>query len=132
MTEGIIEVFTLDEHHVLILLDTIEVPYPVDNLSVDRNGDIYAAAFPQLYKLSESASDPFNIKAPSAVIRIRKGKGREGVVLHGELGDLEVETVLEDDGTVVGGATIAVHDAETGRIFTGGVVVPFINVCETW
>lgn len=122
----------------LTLLDTIRVPYPVDNLSVDKNGDIYAAAFPQIYKWTERASNPFDVKVPTAVIRIKKvgmegkrGKGREGVVLHGELGDWEVETVLEDDGSVVGGATIAVHDAETGRIFMGDAVAPFISVCET-
>lgn len=50
----------------------------------------------------------------------KKGKGRNGVVLYGELGDWEVETVLEDDGSVVCGGTTAVHDAETRRIFIGG------------
>jgi arylesterase/paraoxonase len=138
VTPGIIEVFSLDEHHMLTLLDTIEVPYPVDNLSVDKNGDIFAASFPQVYKWAQSSKDPFNVKVPSAVVRIRKGemkgkngKGREGVVLHGEAGDWEVEVILEDDGSVVGGASIAVHDAETGRIFTGGAVAPFISICET-
>ena len=138
VTPGIIEVFSLDEHHILKLLDIITVPYPVDNLSVDKNGDIFAASFPQVYKWTKSSMDPFNVKVPSAVVRIRKvgmqgkkGKGREGVVLHGELGDWEIETILEDDGTVVGGATTAVHDVETGRIFTGGAVAPFISICET-
>lgn len=122
----------------LTLLDTIKVPYPVDNLSVDKNGDIYAASFPQVYKWIESSKDPFNVIVPSAVVRIRKvgmhgkkGKGREGVVLHGEVGEWDVEVVLEDNGSVVGGATIAVHDAETGRVFTGGAVAPFISICET-
>jgi hypothetical protein len=61
----------------------------------------------------------------------KKRKGREGVVMHGETGEWEVETVLEDDGTVVSGATVAVHDVETGRLFMGGVLTPFISVCET-
>jgi arylesterase/paraoxonase len=138
VTPGNIEVFSLDEYHKLTLHDTIKVPYPVDNLSVDNNGDIIAASFPQVFKWMESSKSPFEVKVPSAILRIRKagmqgkkGKGREGVVLHGELGDWEVETILEDDGSVVGGASIAVHDTETGRIFTGGAVAPFISICET-
>ena len=122
----------------LTLLDTIKVPYPVDNLSVDKNGDIYAASFPRTYKWVESSKDPFKVKVPSAIVRIRKsgvekrkGKGREGVILHGEVGDWDIETILEDDGSVVGGASIAVHDAEQGRIFMGGPVAPFISICET-
>lgn len=138
VSSGIIDVFSLDEHHILKLVDTIEVPYPVDNLSVDNNGDIFAASFPQVYKWVESSKDPFNVNVPSAIVRIRKagmqgkkGKGRKGVLLQGELGDWDVETILEDDGSVVGGASIAVHDVETGRIFTGGAVAPFISICET-
>ena len=120
----------------LTQLDTIKVPYPVDNLSVDKIGDIYAASFPQVYKWGESSNDPFNVKVPSAVVRIRrmgsrKIKGRERVMLHGERRDWDVETILEDDGSAVGGVSIAVHDAETGRIFTGGAVAPFISICET-
>jgi arylesterase/paraoxonase len=138
VTSGIIEVFSLDEKHMLTLLDTIDVPYPVDNLSVDKKGDIYAASLPQVYKWAESSKDPFKVKVPSAIVTIKKSgmdgkksKGREGVILHGELGDWDVETVLEDDGSVVGGASIAVHDAQTGRIFTGGAIAPFISICET-
>ena len=91
-----------------------------------------------MYNWVKSSKDPLNVKVPSAVVRIRKigmrgkkGKAREGVVLHGEAGEWDVETILEDDGSVVGGATIAVHDVETGRIFTGGGVTPFIISCET-
>ena len=61
----------------------------------------------------------------------KKRQSREGVVMHGETGNWEVETILEDNGTIVSGATVAVHDAETGRLFMGGVLTPFISVCET-
>jgi len=120
----------------LTLLDTIKVPYPVDNLSVDKNGDIYAASFPQVYKWGQSSKDPFRVRVPSAVFRIRKTgkdarKETDGTILNSEVGEWDVDVVLEDDGSVVCGASIAVHDIETGRIFTGGAVTPFISICET-
>lgn len=77
------------------------------------------------------------MKVPSAIVRIKnlgmgskKGKKREGMPLSNTVGKWDVETILEDDGSVVGGASIAVHDAKTGRIFTGGAVAPFISICE--
>lgn len=125
VTPGNIEVFSLKEYHKLSFLDTISVPYPVDNLSVDKNGDIFAASFPQVYKWIESSKTPFDVNVPTAVLRIRKAD------MEGKKGKWEVETILEDDGAVVGGASIAIHDTETGRIFTGGAVAPFISICET-
>jgi hypothetical protein len=38
---------------------------------------------------------------------------------------------MEDDGSVLPGATVAAHDAETGRVFLGGSMSPYITICET-
>ncbi|TAQ91347.1 hypothetical protein B7494_g364 [Chlorociboria aeruginascens] len=99
---------------------SIKLSYPLDNLSVDEKGDIFVAAFPMSYKWDETAKDPFGKDLPSTVFRIRKLKE----------GEYEVEKVLEDDGTVLSGITVAVHDVRTGSIFLGGVVAPFIVICE--
>ena len=121
ISAGEIQVFTLTEHKTLQLVDAIHVEYPVDNLSVDKNGDLWAGGLPQIYKWTQSSTDPFGVKCPGAAMRIKKLKG----------GGYEVDTIVEDDGTVLPGSTIAVHDAQTGRIFMGGAMSPYITICET-
>ena len=60
---------------------------------------------------------------PTTVFRIRKpSKGHDA--------EYVVEKVLEDDGSVLPGTTTAVHDAETGRIYLGGVMSAYIAICE--
>lgn len=135
-TGGYIDVFSIDtlsssQGHTLKALNT--EPHhlhhltrlstlPIDNLRPDADGDIYAAAFPACHKWIESEMDPFGVHPPSAVLRIRAGEGEGGYV---------VETVLEDNGSVLPGSTVAVHDAQTGRIFLGGAMAPWISICET-
>lgn len=133
-----IDVFSLTENHLLNPVTTISAPFPIDNLSVDKNGDIYAASFPKLHMMIKHQAKPFELTSPSTVVRIRRagkgyeGKGRQGHLgMEGEKGEYLVEEVLEDDGAIVNGATIAVHDVETGRIFIGGASAPWITVCET-
>lgn len=88
--------------------------YPLDNLSLDkRTGDIYASTFPKLPQTIESFHRPLEINPPSGVLRIRR---RAGDAL-----DYEVTKVLEDNGTVLPGSTVVVHDsAEPERFFLGG------------
>ena len=89
---------------------TIRVGLSVDNGAVDRDGDIYLAGFPTPLKMLQSAKDPWNAHPPTTVIRLRK---------EGE--EYKAEKVLEDgEGKVLAGATVARHDAKTGRIFLGG------------
>ena len=131
-----IDVFSLTEDHLLNPVETIPMPYPIDNLSVDERGEIYAAGIPMVYKWTEGSKDPHNVKVPGAALKVsREGKGHERVGRNKDLkrseGEYSVEKVLEDDGTVFPGTTIAVHDAETGRIFLGGAMSPFITICET-
>ena len=92
-------------------INVIHLGMPVDNLSVDEKGDIYAASFPKIWTFVKSMGDPYNIDAPATIWRIRKsGK------------DYEVEKVIEDgEGKIIGSATIARHDAKTGRLFIGGM-----------
>jgi hypothetical protein len=126
----------MSESHLLQKVNEIKVPLPLDNLSVDKKGDIYAAAFPKIYKWAESSKAPFEVHPPSAVYRIwRPGKGYERTERNHQLeiyhGDYVVEKVIEDDGSVLPGTTIAVHDAETGRMFFGGAMSPYITICQS-
>ena len=92
-------------------VDVIRLGMPIDNLSVDKRGDIYAVAFPDSLKLLRSLDDPYNLDAPSTIWRIRKMGS-----------SYNIHKVLEDkEAKIMGSATVARHDVKTGRLFIGGM-----------
>ncbi|TVY89001.1 Serum paraoxonase/arylesterase, partial [Lachnellula willkommii] len=130
-------VFSLTEDHLLEKVHVIKDLLPIDNLSVDGKGDIYAASFPRTYLFARATKDPFNIDPPSGVVKIsRAGKGSQETSRSADAGNWDdgeyiVEKLMEDDGSVLPGSTVAIHDSQTGRVFLGGVFSPFITICET-
>ena len=116
---GKIDVFALTGEETFADVDTIQLPYGIDNLSVDKNGDIIAATFPVSWKFLQSLEDPYGIDPPTTIFRVRKREQR-----------YEVEKVLEDDGSVLPAATTAVHDVDGGSMWMGGTFAPYISVCE--
>ena len=118
---GSIQVYQPQPDGGLEKVDFIEINYPIDNLSQDVKGDIYAAALPKLWNALAAFDDPLHAVLPSTVFRIHKNQD----------GTHEVEKILEDaNGEVLPITTTAVHDAKTGRIFLSSVISPFITVCE--
>ena len=105
-------------------IDNIRLPYPLDNISEDQNGEFWVAAIPDLKAALAMFENPLGPERPPAtVFRFRRrsdsGKG------------YEVTKMLEDrDGEVLPFATTVVHDAKTGRLFVSGIVAPFIAVCD--
>lgn len=99
----------------------------MDNLSIDKKGHVYTAAFPKVLALIEAVDGKPKagqkwVEIPSTVLRVRREK-------YG--GEWVVEKVLEDiEGVVLPGSTVAVHDAKRGSLWMGGVASPFITVCE--
>lgn len=132
--DGEVHVFSLNQHHMLEFEDSFTIPYPVDNLSVDQHGIIYAAALPKLHKWIKASKDPFNVEIPTAVFKISgagKRRDKRSGRNHGEREkEYVIEKVVEDDGSTLPGTTTAVHDTETGRLFLGGVISPWIGICE--
>ena len=104
-----------------------KMDYPIDNLSEDGNGDIFAAVFPQMTDLQGLFERPMEKRTPSAVWRIRKvggGGGKENL-------RFETERILEDrDSEALSFSTTVEHDSQTGMIFAVGITNPFISVCE--
>lgn len=127
---GDLNIFTLNSQHRLEEITTVQSGYPLDNVHIDSNGDVYSAAFPHAYRLVASGKQPFDINPSAAVLRFRKVANRDA----GETAESQpayvVEKVLEDDGSVLPGTTVAVHDELLDRFFLGGVVSPFITICE--
>ncbi|KAF1945207.1 serum paraoxonase/arylesteras-like protein [Clathrospora elynae] len=127
--DGQIRVLTLNPDKTLRLIDTIHVGMPIDNISPDANGDLYAAAFPSLYQSGKGFADPVGEIAPVTIWRVRKtvDAGLGGV----RSVDYRVEKVLEDkESKVLSGSTTVRHDVKTGRLFISAAVHPFLVVCE--
>lgn len=99
----------------------IKVPYPIDNLAQDAEGDIYVPAFPKMTEMMASFKDAWGPRGQSVVFRLRRSPN----------GNVDLTKIIEDAGQeVLPGSTAVVHDAATGRLFLSGVISPFITVCE--
>ncbi|OBT90342.1 hypothetical protein VE02_03323 [Pseudogymnoascus sp. 03VT05] len=131
---GRIGVFSLSSAG-LTKVHEIRVGMPIDNLSVDANGDIFAAAFPDSLKLVEVVKYATDTILPSTVWKITKVVGEHDESGNGKAsgtGNYRVSKLLEDrEGKFMpSGTTVAVHDAKTGRIFLGAVLGGHVTVCE--
>jgi hypothetical protein len=142
---GGITVFRPKPDGSLLRVHFIDLDYPIDNLTEDSNGDIYAAALPKGMQSLAAFEDPLNPKsAPAAVWRVRR-LNRDDPNKY----KYELTKVIEDaEGELLPSTTTCVHDAKTGRLFLSGelnssddsrphvwltptgVVSPFITVCE--
>ncbi|KAK5245342.1 hypothetical protein LTR07_006577 [Exophiala xenobiotica] len=98
----------------------INLDYPIDNLHEDAEGAIFAATMPRVLEGLAAFNDPLNIaRTPSAAVhrvrRVRTTPQDENEYVY------EVTKVIEDaKGEALPGATTAVHDAKTGRLFISG------------
>ena len=130
--KGFISTYTSSSNGTLTRGTDIPLGIPVDNLSIDSNGDIFAACFPDVLALVANLEGPITEKGnrreiASTVLRIRRVVDEDG---NGETKHV-VEKVLEDiEGRFLPGATVAVHDVKTGMFWLGGVASPFVTVCE--
>ena len=100
---GVIEAFEHVPRQGFQSVARIETGYAVDNLSVDKRGDLYAAVIPQALRMLDGFDDPLNARPPAAAPTYT------------------VKKIIEDmHGEVISGATTVIHDAETGRLFFSG------------
>ncbi|MEY3011606.1 MAG: hypothetical protein RIT45_341 [Pseudomonadota bacterium] len=97
----------------------IECGTGVDNLDVAPDGSIWVGAHPKLLTFLRHARDP-GVLSPSEVLRIDPEHGT-------------VESVLEDDGSKLPGAAVAVLLPETRsgpRLLVGPVFAPHLLDCR--
>jgi hypothetical protein len=102
---------TLVERHVL------KLGYPIDNMSMDQRGDIYAASFPKILDVVEAFENPYDKGFPSTIWRIRR------LLADTNEWNYEIKKIIEhQDSEIINGATVAIHDAKTGRLFMSGMI----------
>lgn len=113
--QGGITVLRPTANNSLEIVEKVDIPYAIDNLSEDQDGTIWAAVIPRGIEILKQSNDPQHYFPSSSVFRLSRGVG----------GKLIAEKVLEDkDGSVLPGTTTVVHDAKTGRLFLGGTYTP--------
>lgn len=96
----------------LEVVDEINLPYAIDNLSEDQDGTLWAAILPRAVEIMKQSTDPHNYFPSSSVFKLSRDAE----------GKFVTEKVLEDsEGRVLPGTTTVVHDARTGRLFLGGM-----------
>ncbi|KAJ5997442.1 hypothetical protein N7499_006162 [Penicillium canescens] len=111
----------------LIQVDSIHTGYPMDNLWLDADGNLIAAAFPDSIAFVKSTMDPYNVVAPATVLTIN-GIANQLKTLGK---DSKVAKLVEDrDAKSLPSSTVAVHDVKGRKLFLAGVFSPFITICE--
>jgi hypothetical protein len=109
-------------------VDKIPLDVPLDNITVDKEGNIVVAAIPHSVGFMQAADDPYNRVAAASVFMVRKRDQK-----HAGLGENNYEAikVIEDrDGKFLPTTTVAVHDVQTNRLFLAGGFSPFLSICQ--
>ncbi|KAF8210112.1 hypothetical protein K438DRAFT_1809026 [Mycena galopus ATCC 62051] len=93
------------------LLKTHSIPTDrgLDNLSMDTDGVIWAASFPDAFALIRHIADPSKL-SPTSAHSIAMNTG-------------------PDDGTLACGTTSVVHDVQGKRLYLHGIASPHLTVC---
>ncbi|KAJ5401833.1 uncharacterized protein N7487_007729 [Penicillium crustosum] len=112
----------------LIQVDKISTGYPIDNLSLDADGNLLAAAFPDSIAFVKSMEDPYRVVAPATVLAVN-GIATQLRTHSGK--NWEVSKLVEDrNAKWLPSSTVVVQDVKSHRLFLGGVLSPFITICE--
>jgi len=123
---GTVTVLERQGDNSLVLTDVIPTDRTLDNLSIDADGMVWAAGFPNfLHTLKTSLRDPL-LSTPSSALRVSLNTGSG--VFYGL--KYKVEKVFEDNGDIASSSTTAVHDSKRGRLFLHGFLAPHLTVCK--
>jgi len=122
---GGIRVFEEGNDNTLVLVDTIPTKYGLDNLSIDKNGAVWAAGFPKMFAIMKQMTD-LDVHVPSAVFRLTANTGTDK--FYGTKYVLDIP--WQDNSTIASGSTTFVHDADRKRLITTGVMARWVTVCN--
>ncbi|KDR75055.1 hypothetical protein GALMADRAFT_523479 [Galerina marginata CBS 339.88] len=109
----------------LVLTESIATDCAIDNLSVDADGQLWAAALPKALMALNHIAHP-ELSSPSAAYRISINTGVNA--FYGE--KYKVETVFADDGSLMTGLTTTAYDSKRKRLFMHGIAASQLVVCK--
>ncbi|KAF8895727.1 hypothetical protein CPB84DRAFT_1782310 [Gymnopilus junonius] len=109
----------------LVVTDSIKTEYVLDNLAVDADGQLWAAAIPKVVLAVKHMRNPKS-PSPSAAYRISINTGVNA--FYGE--KYRVEKAFEDNGSLMSGITSAGYDSERKILFMHGIASPHMVVCS--
>jgi DNA-binding beta-propeller fold protein YncE len=111
----------------LIQVESIDTGYPMDNLWLDADGNLIAAAIADSIAFVKSSMNPYSVVAPATVLAINDIAKQ--LKIHGK--NVKVSKLVEDrDTKSLPSSTVAVHDVKGHKLFLAGVFSPFITICE--
>jgi len=109
----------------LVVSEIVKTDYPLDNIAVDADGQLWAAGLPQTLTALAHMRNP-SLLSPSIAAKISINTGPNA--FYGE--KYKVEKVFEDDGKIMSGVTSAVYDSRRKKLFMHGVASPQLVVCN--
>ncbi|KAJ3909160.1 hypothetical protein F5879DRAFT_1007262 [Lentinula edodes] len=142
-TSGLeLKMFEKQDDDSLVFLEGVHCDTPIDNLSIDNEGTVFAAGeYPKVPSVVQNVKlfsgmpksldlweHTKNSSHPSPVCAWTFSKNTGQGSFYGE--KYKVQKIYEDDGSIASGATTVVHDAERGRLFMHGVFSHHLTVCE--
>ncbi|KAJ6586820.1 hypothetical protein DFH09DRAFT_910051, partial [Mycena vulgaris] len=122
---GGINVFERQSDNALLKTDFISSDRGLDNLSIDKDGVVWAAGLPSMLGHVNHLANP-SLHSPSSAHSVARNTGSGS--FYGE--KFKVTKVFEDDGTLATGTTTVVHDAQRRRLFLHGISAPHLTVCS--
>jgi len=108
---GGIHVYERQADNELKHVDYIDIPYAIDNLSVDANGDILVPTFPTGVKAAAVFQDPYDYNTPVTILEVKRT----------ETGYLWKKLIEDGNAEILGHSTAVTRDVKTGRLFISGM-----------
>ncbi|PAV18920.1 serum paraoxonase arylesterase [Pyrrhoderma noxium] len=125
-TSGRVYVFDRQADNSLVLEDEISTDRPIDNLSIDKDGSVWGAAFVHAMELVNVHFANPSINTASSALRITPNDGAGSY--FGE--KYKIERVFEDDGTLASGTTSVAYDVKRKKLYLHGIASPQLTVCD--
>ncbi|KAF5351735.1 hypothetical protein D9756_007674 [Leucocoprinus leucothites] len=111
---------------IIFVLTNAYAEYPMDNLSLDSEGHVWAAGFPNLLEIFNRYFVDPSILTASCALRFSINTGPNA--FYGE--KYKVDKVFEDDGRIASGITSVVHDAQRKKLFLHGILASHLTICD--
>jgi len=123
---GNVQVLERQSDDKLVVTDVIKLDRPVESLTIDKEGAIWAAGLPNARHLFSTHMDKPSTLSPSSAIRLSLNKGQSQ--FYGE--KYVIDKVFEDDGQVASGTTTVVYDTKRKKLYLHGISAPHLTVCD--